>query len=113
ESGKFAVQANDKAWLETLKLTKALFEEDKVIPPGAVTRDSGADSTADQSGQLGATSNPPSIYTWLVNNNKPDLVKATRFYPYPKGPAGEFGQIDVWANMIFTGHQGAGNAKAV
>ncbi|HEY3108079.1 MAG TPA: ABC transporter substrate-binding protein, partial [Chloroflexota bacterium] len=70
-------------------------------------------NTAYQSGQLWATSNPTSIYTWLVNNNKPDLVKATRFYPYPKGPAGEFGQVDVWSNMVFKASKVQDSAKAV
>jgi multiple sugar transport system substrate-binding protein len=113
EDGKFAASATDKGWLETLKLTKALFEEDKVIPPGAVTWDDGANNNAYQAGQLWATSNPTSIYTWLMKNNKPELVKGTKFYPYPKGPAGEFGQVDVWANIIFKASKAQDDAKKV
>ncbi|HEV8634274.1 MAG TPA: extracellular solute-binding protein [Chloroflexota bacterium] len=113
EDGKFAPTANDKAWLETLKLTKAMFEEDKIIPPGAVTWDNGSNNNAYQSGQIWATSNPTSIYTWLVKNNKPDLVKGTKFYPYPKGPAGEFGQVDVWAHIIFKASKAPDAAKTI
>ncbi|HEY3081582.1 MAG TPA: ABC transporter substrate-binding protein [Chloroflexota bacterium] len=113
EDGKFAPQPNDKAWLETLKLTKAMFEEDKIIPPGTVTWAAGDNNSAYQSGQLWATSNPTSIYTWLIKNNKPDLAKGTKFYPYPKGPAGEFGQVDIWSNMIFKASKAQDAAKGV
>lgn len=112
EDGKLAAQPNDKGWIETLKLTKAMFEEDKTIPPGAVTWDDGANNNAYQAGQLWATSNPTSIYTWLVKN-KPDIAKGTKFYPYPKGPAGEFGQVDVWANIIFKASKAPDAAKTI
>src|SRR5689334_8157899 len=29
------------------------------------------------------------------------MVKDVKFYAYPKGPAGEFGQVDVWSHIIF------------
>ncbi len=113
EDGKFAATAADKGWLETLKLTKTMFEEDKIIPPGAVTWDNGANNNGYQSGQLFATSNPTSIYTWLMKNNKPEILKGTKFYPYPKGPAGEFGQVDVWANIIFKASKSQDAAKTI
>jgi multiple sugar transport system substrate-binding protein len=101
EQGKFGVKGpDDKAWLDTLRLTKAMFEDDKIIPPGSINWDAAGNNNAYQGGQVWATSNPTSIYVWLVKN-KPDLAKATKFYPYPKGPAGEFGQVDVWANIVF------------
>jgi multiple sugar transport system substrate-binding protein len=101
EDGKFGVKgADDKAWLDTLRLTKAMFEEDKIVPPGSINWDAGGNNNAYQGGQVWATSNPTSIYVWLLAN-KPDLAKATKFYPYPKGPAGEYGQVDVWANIVF------------
>jgi multiple sugar transport system substrate-binding protein len=112
EDGKLAAQPNDKGWLESLKLTKAMFEEDKIIPPGAVTWDDGANNNAYQSGQSWATSNPTSIYTWLVKN-KPELAKGTKFYPYPRGPAGEFGQVDVWAQIVFKASKAQDAAKTL
>jgi multiple sugar transport system substrate-binding protein len=110
--GKLAASAGDKGWLEALRLTKAMYEEDRIIPPGAVTWDDGGNNNAYEGGQLLATSNPTSIYTWLVSNDKSDLVKGTKFYPYPKGPAGEFGQVDVWAQMIFKASKVPDSAKS-
>ena len=113
EDGKFAATAGDKSWLEALKITKAMFEEDKIIPPGAVTWGDGDNNNGYQAGQLFATSNPTSIYTWLLKNNKPEILKGTKFYPYPKGPAGEFGQVDVWANIIFKASKSQDAAKMI
>src|SRR5207249_10368827 len=32
---------------------------------------------------------------------------------YPKGPAGEFGQVDVWSNMVFKDSKVQDSAKGV
>ena len=113
ENGKLGVtSASDKAWIQALTLTKQMFEEDKIIPPGAVSWDDGGNNNAYQGGQVWATSNPTSIYGWLVKN-KPELAKGTKFYPYPKGPAGEFGQVDVWGMMLFKASKAPDAAKAI
>ena len=52
-----------------------------------------------------STSNPTSVYNWLLQN-KPELAKATKFYSYPAGPAGSFGQVDVWALGLFKNGKG-------
>jgi multiple sugar transport system substrate-binding protein len=100
EDGSLGASANDPAWLEALRLTKVMYEEDKIIPPGAINWTDADNNNAYQGEQIAWTSNPTSIYTWL-EKNKPELAKATKFYPYPKGPAGSFGQVDVWSHIIF------------
>jgi ABC-type glycerol-3-phosphate transport system substrate-binding protein len=112
EDGSLAVKADDKAWIETLDLINLMFNEDKIIPPGALNWDAGANNTGFQSEQLVITSNPTSIYNWLINN-KPELAKGTKFYNYPAGPAGSFGQVDVWALAIFKNGKGTDGARTL
>jgi multiple sugar transport system substrate-binding protein len=112
EDGTLAVKAGDEAWIKTLELLAAMFNEDRIIPPGSVNWDDGANNQGFQSEQLVITSNPTSIYNWLLQN-KPDLAKATKFYSYPAGPAGSFGQVDVWAQAIFKNAKGGENARTL
>jgi multiple sugar transport system substrate-binding protein len=112
EDGSLAVKAGDEAWIKTIELLGAMFNEDKIIPPGSVNWDDGANNQGFQSEQLVVTSNPTSIYNWLLQN-KPDLAKQTRFYSYPAGPAGSFGQVDVWAQALFKNGKGGENARTL
>jgi multiple sugar transport system substrate-binding protein len=108
DDGTLAVKAGDEAWIKTLDLIVQMFDEDKIIPPGATNWDNTSNNTAYQSEQLVITSNPTSIYNWLTQN-KPELAKGTKFYSYPAGPAGSFGQVDVWGLGIFkNGKNGEG-----
>jgi len=98
--GTFGVKEKDPAWLETLELTRKMYVDEKIIPPGAVSWVDADNNTNYQGEQVAWTSNPTSIYVWL-EANKPDLAKKTAFYGYPKGPKGSFGQVDVRAFNIF------------
>jgi multiple sugar transport system substrate-binding protein len=110
DDGSFAVKANDEAWLKSLDLILQMYEVDKIIPPGATNWDDGANNMAYQSEQLVITSNPTSIYNWTLQN-KPELAKGTKFYSYPAGPAGTFGQVDVWGLGLFKNGKGTEGAK--
>lgn len=110
EDGSLAVKAGDKGWIETFKVIQAMFNEDKIIPPGAINWDDGANNQGFQSEQLVVTSNPTSIYNWL-RQNKPDLQKGTKFYSFPAGPAGSFGQVDSWNLGLFKNGKATENAK--
>lgn len=100
DDGSFALKPKDDAAIATLQLAKDMYSTDKIIPPAVVQWDDGGNNTAYQDGQVAWTSNPTSVYTWLVKN-KPDIAKATTFESYPKGPGGTFGQVDVWAVTIY------------
>ncbi|MCC6628312.1 MAG: extracellular solute-binding protein [Chloroflexi bacterium] len=112
EDGTWAVKAGDKGWLETLAVIQAMYVEDKIIPPGAINWDDGANNQGFQSEQLVVTSNPTSIFNWL-RINKPELAKATKFYGYPAGPAGAVGQVDSWNLGLFKNGKATENAKVV
>ncbi|MDP8923332.1 MAG: ABC transporter substrate-binding protein [Chloroflexota bacterium] len=100
DDGTLAVKEGDESWVKTLELVNAMFAEDQIIPPGAVGWDNTHNNQGYQSEQLVVTSNPTSVYNWLLQN-KPELAKATKFYSYPAGPAGSFGQVDVWGQGVF------------
>jgi multiple sugar transport system substrate-binding protein len=100
DDGSLAVKAGDEAWIKTLELVATMFNDDKIIPPGAINWDNTHNNQGYQSEQLVITSNPTSVYNWLLQN-KPELARATKFYSYPAGTAGSFGQVDVWAQAIF------------
>ena len=77
-----------------------MYTKDKIIPPGAINWDNSGNNNAYQSGQVAFASNPSSILVWL-QQNKPDLAKATILANIPAGPAGSFGEVDCWALGIF------------
>jgi multiple sugar transport system substrate-binding protein len=110
EDGSLAVTADDKAWLDCLALIQTMYVEDQIIPPGSVNWNDGDNNQGYQSEQLVLTSNPTSIYNWLLKN-KPELAQKTRFYSYPAGPAGSFGQVDVWTEGLFKNGKGGDNAR--
>ncbi|MGE3268230.1 MAG: ABC transporter substrate-binding protein [Chloroflexota bacterium] len=112
EDGTLAVKEGDEAWTKTLDQVTQMFDQDKIIPPGATNWDDGANNMAYQSEQLVMTSNPTSIYNWLLQN-KPELAKGTKFYSYPAGPAGSFGQVDVWGLGLFKNGKGTEGAKVL
>jgi len=112
EDGSLAVKAGDEAWIKTIDLLATMFNEDKIIPPGSVSWGDPDNNNAYQSEQLVLTSNPTSIYNWL-QQNKPELAKATKFYSYPAGPAGSFGQVDVWALALFKNGKGGEGARVL
>jgi len=112
DDGSFAVKPNDEAWVKTLELVQQMYDVDKIIPPGSTTWDSTGNNTGYQSEQLVMTSNPTSVYNWLLQN-KPELAKATKFYSYPAGPAGSFGQVDVWGLGLFKNGKGTEGAKVL
>jgi multiple sugar transport system substrate-binding protein len=112
EDGSLAVRPGDETWIKTLEMIQQLYDEDKVIPPGSTNWDDGANNMAYQGEQLVITSNPTSVYNWCVQN-KPELAKATKFYSYPAGPAGSFGQVDVWGLGLFKNGKGGDNARVL
>jgi ABC-type glycerol-3-phosphate transport system substrate-binding protein len=112
EDGSFGVKAGEKAWVDALGLIQAMYVDDKIIPPGAINWDDGANNQGFQSEQLVVTSNPTSIFNWL-RQNKPELAKGTKFYGYPAGPAGAVGQVDSWNLALFKNGKATDNAKQV
>lgn len=95
EDGRFGLKANDDAALAVLDLAQKMYNDDKTIPPAVVQWDNGGNNNSYQEEQIAWTSNALSIYGWC-QQHKPELAKITGLYSYPKGPAGSFGQVDIW-----------------
>lgn len=100
EDGTFGLKANDDAALAVLDLAQKMYFDDKMIPPAVVQWDNGGNNNAFQGEQIVWTSNALSIYGWL-QQHKPDIAKVTSLNNYPKGPAGSFGQVDVWGVTVW------------
>jgi multiple sugar transport system substrate-binding protein len=60
------------------------------IPRSTLTWDDAGNNTAYQTGRAAFTINPPSIYSWMVENDQ-ELLKNTALIAIPKGP-GEAGR---------------------
>jgi len=112
DDGTLATREGDEAWLSTIDLIVKMYQDDRIIPPGSVNWDDTHNNQGYQSEQLVVTSNPTSIYNWL-RLNKPDLAQKTKFYNYPAGPAGSFGQVDVWAESLFKNGKGGEGARVL
>jgi multiple sugar transport system substrate-binding protein len=110
EDGTFGLKANDDAALAVLDLAQNMYNTDKIIPPAVVQWDDGGNNNSYQGGQVAWTSNALSIYGWL-QNNAPDVYKATALQSYPKGPAGSFGQVDVWCVTAWKNTKQADNVR--
>jgi multiple sugar transport system substrate-binding protein len=100
EDGTFGLKASDDAALAVLDLAQKMYSDDKMLPPAVVQWDDGGNNNSYQEEQIAWTSNPLSVYGWCLQH-KPELAKNTNFYNYPKGPAGSFGQVDVWGLTVW------------
>jgi len=100
EDGTFGLKANDEAALAVLDLAKNMYATIKMVPPAVVQWDDGGNNNSYQEEQTAWTSNPLSVLGWC-QQHKPALAKVTSLYNYPKGPAGSFGQVDVWGITIW------------
>jgi multiple sugar transport system substrate-binding protein len=112
DDGTLAVKENDDAWIQTLDHIGTWFNDAKIVPPGSVNWGDPGNNDAYQSEQVFTTSNPASVYQWLVQN-KPDLQAKTKFYTYPAGPAGSFGQVDAWGEVLMKNGKNAQGAKVL
>jgi multiple sugar transport system substrate-binding protein len=112
DDGTLAAKAGDDAWTNALALLDGMFNDDKIIPPGSVNWGDPGNNDAYQSEQVFTTSNPTSVYNWLVQN-KADLAQKTRFYSYPAGPSGSFGQVDNWGEILLKNGKNSEGGKVL
>lgn len=110
EDGTFGLKANDDTALAVLDLASKMYNDDKIVPPAVVQWDDGGNNNSFQEGQTAWTSNPLSIYGWL-QGHKPEIAKVTTLQNYPKGPAGSFGQVDVWCVTAWKGTKQPDNVR--
>lgn len=76
------------------KLINRMYNEDKIIPRGAVSWDNSGNNKAFQSGQVAYVLNPTSIYSSLITDKSPFLDNTVLDIP-PGGPAGRFSTVEI------------------
>lgn len=79
-----------------LEFLDQMFNKDKIISRSSLTWDDAGNNTAYQTGRAAFIINPPSVYSWLVDNNK-KMLEDTALIAIPMGPGGVRGsQISCW-----------------
>jgi multiple sugar transport system substrate-binding protein len=82
----------------------------KLIPPSSPTWDDTGNNAAFQSKQAAFIINPPSVYGWMVANDK-ELLDNSTMAPLPAGTAGSYAGSGAWSWSIFKVSKNIDGAK--
>jgi multiple sugar transport system substrate-binding protein len=82
----------------------------KIIPPDSPTWDDTGNNSAFQKKQAAFVLNPPSIYGWMVDNDKDLLDNATMAAP-PAGKSGSYSSSGSWSWSIFQSSKNVDGGK--
>lgn len=82
----------------------------KLIPPDSPTWDDTGNNAAFQKKQSAFVINPPSIYGWMVDNDKDLLANAT-MAPIPAGKSGSYSGSGSWSWSVFQNSKNIDGAK--
>ncbi len=82
----------------------------KLIPPSSPTWDDTGNNAAYQSKQAAFIINPPSVYGWMVANDK-DLLDNSTMAPLPAGTSGSYSGSGAWSWSIFKATKNTDGAK--
>lgn len=80
--------------VEAFKIIDAMYNDDRIIPRGALSWDNSGNNKAYQSGQIAYALNPTSIYSSLINDES-DLLPLTVLDVPPGGPAGRHATVST------------------
>ncbi|MCC7283459.1 MAG: extracellular solute-binding protein [Acetobacteraceae bacterium] len=89
-----------EATVQAFKLINAMYNDDKIIPRGALSWDNSGNNKAFQSGQIAYAMNPTSIYSSLITDKSP-FLDATVLDRPPGGPAGRFSTASTDLYSVF------------
>jgi multiple sugar transport system substrate-binding protein len=98
KDGKVAL--NTPETVTAMKRLKSWWD-DKLIPPDSTTWDDTGNNSAYQKKQSAFVLNPPSIYGWMVSNDK-DLLANSTMAAVPAGKSGSYSGSGSWSWSIFT-----------
>ncbi|MEO1019865.1 MAG: extracellular solute-binding protein, partial [Pseudomonadota bacterium] len=73
--------------VEAFRLINQMYNEDKIIPRGALSWDNSGNNKAFEAGQIAYALNPTSIYSNLLKNDSP-FLEGTQLLAPPGGPDG-------------------------
>jgi multiple sugar transport system substrate-binding protein len=90
---------NSPETVSAMKLIKGWWDE-KLIPPDSPTWDDTGNNSAYQKGQAAFVLNPPSIYGWMVQNDK-QLLDNSTMAAMPAGKSGSYSGSGSWSWSIF------------
>ena len=81
-----------------MKRVKGWWDE-KLIPPDSPTGDDTGNNSAYQKGQAAFVLNPPSIYGWMVQNDK-QLLDNSTMAAMPAGKSGSYSGSGSWSRSM-------------
>src|SRR5712692_4989481 len=103
------VGLNTPETVAALKRIKGWWDA-KLIPPSSPTWDDTGNNAAFQSKQSAFVINPPSIYGWMVANDK-DLLDNSTMVAVPAGTSGSYASSGAWSWSIFKPTKNVDGAK--
>ena len=107
KSGKVAL--NTPETVAAVNRIKAWWDA-KIIPPDSPTWDDTGNNAAYQKKQSAFVLNPPSIYGWMVDNDK-DLLNNSTMAPIPAGKSGSYSGSGSWSWSVFQSSKNIDGAK--
>jgi multiple sugar transport system substrate-binding protein len=85
---------NSPGAVKGYQLIKDMYVKHQIIPRGTLAWDNSGNNKAYQSKQVAFVYNPPSVYSYLLQEDK-DLAARTGLFPAPGGPAGRVKRVYV------------------
>lgn len=85
---------NSPGVVKAYQLIKDMYVKHQIIPRGTLAWDNSGNNKAYQSKQVAFVYNPPSVYSYLLQEDK-DLAARTGLFPAPGGPAGRVKRVYV------------------
>jgi len=83
---------NSPATVKGFQLIKDMYLTHQIIPKGTLSWDNSGNNKAYQSKQVAFVYNPPSIYSYLLQEDK-ELAAKTGLFPAPGGPGGRVKRV--------------------
>ena len=83
---------NSPATVRGYQLIKDMYVKYQIIPKGTLSWDNSGNNKAYQSKQVAFVFNPPSIYSYLLQEDK-ELAAKTGLFPAPGGPGGRMKRV--------------------
>jgi multiple sugar transport system substrate-binding protein len=107
KSGKVAL--NSPETVTAMNRIKAWWDA-KIIPPDSPTWDDTGNNAAFQKKQAAFVLNPPSIYGWMVDNDK-DLLNNATMAAIPAGKSGSYSGSGSWSWSVFQSSKNVDGGK--
>ena len=85
---------NSPGAVKAYQLIKDMYVKHQIIPRGTLAWDNSGNNKAYQSKQVAFVYNPPSVYSYLLQEDK-ELAAKTGLFPAPGGPAGRVKRVYV------------------